>query len=123
MANTVRGARGEGVIMAGGREVHILYTNRALAEAEGQMGKSVLGVAQGFAGGDSSLGDLAHLLRAGMQAARRESGERRPVKLTEAYEVMDAVGFSEVASAVMQGVAAVLGYSADDEADDDTDPN
>lgn len=119
------GARGEEIIrLPDGKEVAVLFTNRALADAEGHMGKGVIGVAQGFAAGETSLTDLAHLLRAGMQAARRDRGElRRPVTLLDAYALMDAVGFTMCATAVMTAVAAVLGYTANDEADDDATPN
>ena len=59
-----------------------------------------------------------------MQAARRDRGElRRAVTLLDAYLVMDAVGFTVCATAVMTAVAAVLGYSATDEAADGADPN
>lgn len=110
------GARGEGIIEANGREIRVLFTNRALAEAEAQMGKSVIGVAQGFVDGQSGITELAHLLRAGMLAARRDAGERRATTMVEAYKVLDSAGFAAVAAVVMESVAAVLGYSAKGEA-------
>lgn len=111
-------ARGQEIIkLPDDREVVVLFTNRALADAEAQMGKSVIGVAQGFTAGQSTLTDLTHLLRTGMTAARRDAGDRRPVTMAEAYAVMDEVGFTAVAQAVMPALAAVLGYDGENGAD------
>jgi len=109
----VSGARGEATIIAGEREVRILFTNRALADAEAQIGKSIIAVAQGFADGSSGITETAHLLRAGMEAARRDAGEGgRTVALTDAYVVLDEAGFAAVATAVCEAIAAVLSYGA-----------
>lgn len=111
------------------REVRILFTNRALAEAEQAMGKGVIGVAQGFATGSTGLFEVAHLLRAGMEHARREAKQRgRPITLNDAYEVLDQCGFSRVAQTVMESVAAVLSYDPDNviplgEPENGADPN
>lgn len=119
---SVNGARGETTIQADGREIRLLYTNRALAEAEKQVGRSVIGIAQGFADGTSGITEVAHLLRAGMEAARRDGGGGgRVVSLNDAYQVLDELGFSAVTVAVMEGVAAVLSYGA--ESEDDESPN
>ena len=105
------GARGEATIQAGEREVPILFTNRALGEAEGEIGKSIIGVAQGFTEGTTGIGDIAHLLRAGMEAARRDAhagGSR--VTLNDAYQVLDEAGFTAVTVAVMEAVSVVLNF-------------
>lgn len=113
------GARGEATIQAGEREVRILFTNRALAEAEGQIGKSIIGVAQGFTEGTTGIGDIAHLLRAGMEAARRDAhAGGKVVTLKDAFQVLDEAGFSAVTVAVMEAVAAVLSFGTEDQ-----DPN
>jgi hypothetical protein len=105
------GARGEGIIQLDDREVAILFTNRALAQAEKAMGKSVLGVVGGLADGQAGVGDAAHLLQAGMEAARRDArAGGRPVTLDDAYEVMDQAGFSESITVVVSAVAAVISY-------------
>jgi hypothetical protein len=105
-------ARGEGVINVGDNEVQVLFTNKALAAAERQMGKSVLGVVNGFMDGVSGIGDLANLLQAGMEAARRDGRQMgKTVTLNDAYDVLDEVGFSGVATVVMEAVAVVLSYS------------
>lgn len=111
-------ARGEGVIPVDDKEVPVLYTNKALAAAERQMGKSVLGVSNGFLDGSAGIGDLAHLLQAGMEAARRDGRwGGRAVTLNDAYEVLDEVGFAGVAQVVMEAVATVLAYSNGADAD------
>jgi hypothetical protein len=110
------GARGEATIQAGEREVTILFTNRALAEAEGQIGKSIIGVAQGFAEGTTGIRDIAYLLQAGMEAARRDArAGGKVVTLNDAYQVLDAVGFTAVSVAVMEAVSAVLSFTGGDE--------
>lgn len=122
-------ARGEQFIQAGDREIKILFTNRALAEAEQAMGKSIIGVAQGLVNGQAGIIEVAHLLRTGMQAARREDGERPfAVQMDKAYRLLDEVGFATVTTAVMEAVTAVLGYNPEEEEDDgfqddDPDPN
>jgi hypothetical protein len=119
------GARGEGTISANGTEVHVLFTNRALATAQQSLGRGIVAVAQGFSDGSSGIIEVATLLQVGMEAARRDSrAGGRPVRLDDAYDVMDEVGFAGVASVVMEAVAAVLGYSGDGlHEDEDADPN
>lgn len=113
------GARGEATIsLDDGREVQVLYTNRALAEAEQALQQSVLEVAQGFADGHSGVYDVAVLLRCGMEAARREARMGGgAISLNNAYEVLDAAGFSAVAAQVMGAVAAVLSYAGGEAGD------
>lgn len=108
------GARGEATIQAGDREVRVLFTNRAIAEAEEQADKSIIEISQGYADGKSGIRELAVLLRAGMEAARREARiGGRPISMPAAYEVLDTAGFTAVAEAVMMAVAAVLSYGTD----------
>lgn len=116
-------ARGEGIIQAGNKEIRIRFDNRALAEAEQQMKKSVIGALRGFDGGESGITELAHLLRAGMQAARRGNNDKgKPATLIEAYGVLDRAGFATVANEVLVAVAAVLSNDGKDEDEDDS-PN
>ena len=118
------GARGGGIIEIGEREVAVLYTNYALATAERQMGRSVLAVAQGFAEGETSITELAYLLRAGMEAARRDARcGGKSITLPQAFEVLEEAGFVQVAEIVMLALAEVLGYDARDGEEDASDPN
>jgi hypothetical protein len=107
------GARSEKVILTDdGKEVRVLFTNRALAEAESQCGKSIIAISNGFQENKTGVTEVAALLRAGMEAARRDSHTgARAVTLQDAYELMDAAGFTEVVSVVMTAVADVIGYN------------
>lgn len=114
------GARGEGIIQANGREVHVLFNNRALAGAEKELGKGIIDLFSSFQTG-GSVNDIAVLLRHGMDAARRDLRlGGRPVSMLDVYSIMDDVGFTEVATVVIEGVSVVLGYS--DEDDEQTEP-
>ena len=115
------GARGEATIQLADREVTVLFTNRALAEVEQKLGRSILATAQGLAEGSTGIGELVILLRAGMEAARRDAREPGPaVALNTAYDVMDEAGFGPVVVAVMEAVSAVLAWGTSSE---DSDPN
>lgn len=115
--------RNDVIITAGEREVRVLFTNRALAEVEGQLKRSIIAIAQGFGDGSSGVTDIAYLLRAGMEAARRDARTAgQPVTLNDAYAVLDAAGFPKVSSEVMIAVAGVLS-GGDEETDEETDPN
>lgn len=118
------GARGEGTILAEGREVQVLYTNRAIAQAERALGRSILDVAQGFAEGQSGVGDVAVLLRAGMEAHRRDARVGgRAITVDDAYGVMDDAGFPAVSEVVMLAISDVLSYGVDASPDGETAPN
>jgi hypothetical protein len=113
----------EAIITAGEREVRVLFTNRALAEVEGQLKRPIIAIAQGFADGTSGVTDVAHVLRAGMEAARRDAHQSgHPVTLNDAYAVMDELSFGEICEAVMLAVARVLS-NGDGESDEEADPN
>jgi hypothetical protein len=108
------GARGDVSIQDGDHEVRLLYTNRALANAEHALGKSVIAVAQAFGSGGCGIYDVAQLLLAGMEAARQEArATGRAHTLGDAYAVMDRAGFTQAANAVMEGIAAVLSYGTE----------
>jgi len=112
------GARGETTLQAGDREIRLLFTNRALAEVEGALDKSIIGIAQGFSAGTSGVTELAHLLRAGMDAARRDArAGGRPIAINEAYAVLDEVGFAAAAQTVFLAIGAVLSYDGEDSGD------
>lgn len=105
--------------MAGEDEIDILFTNRALAQAEVQLGKTVLELAGDAADGNLGMGDVARLLLVGMQAAHRDNKlSGKPPSLNDAWDVMDAAGFSEVARVVFEALAAVLSYDPKEESDD-----
>jgi len=109
------GARGEGVIELTDHQVPILFTNRALADAEAKLGRAILATLQGLVDGTTGITEMVVLLQVGMQAAKRDAGERPfAVTLNEAYDVMDEAGFTAVTAAVAEASAAVLTYSHDE---------
>jgi hypothetical protein len=118
------GARGEGSIECpDGREVKLLYTNRALAEIEKALDRSIIEVLNRFGEGSSGIRETATILRSGMEAARRDGREGgRSITLNDAYAVLDEVGFAAAASEAFAAVGAVLSYNAEGEGGD-TDPN
>ena len=116
-------ARGEGYLRVDEDLETVLFTNRALAQAEVQLAKTVLEIATDAAEGRLGMGDVARLLVIGMQAARREAKSgRKPPNLNDAYDVMDIVGFSETARVVMEALAAVLSYDPNESKETDEDP-
>lgn len=122
------GARGETEIQVpDGDVVRLLYTNRALVDAERSLGQSIIGIAEGFTQNRSGLSEILVLLQAGMEAARHDAREGgRRVSERDAEKVMDAVGFAGVVGPVMEGVCEVLSFdpNSDDDADSDADdPN
>lgn len=103
------GARGDGVLTVEGEPVRVLFTNRALADAEAAVGRTVLQIVRDF----ESLGirETAQLLRVAMDAARRDDRSgTRAISMEDAWRVMDAVGFAEVATLLVQAISAVLSY-------------
>lgn len=112
------GARGEGTLEIDGREVRILFTNRALAQAEQRMNKGALAVVRELVAGEGKISDVAQLLREGMQAANRDNGHRREtVSLNDAYDLIDQVGIKTAMITVMEAMTAVLTYSGEEEPD------
>lgn len=108
------GARGEGLItLPGGDEVEILFTNRALAEADSRMTRPVFAVVlTDLPRGEVRLADLAQMLRSGVNAANRDRRRRETITMDQAYNIMDSVGISEVMRVVMFAAADVLKFSA-----------
>lgn len=122
------GARGERVIETEDGEVRVLFTNRALANAETQLNRGVFEVLADLQSG-GRIGDVAVLLQAGMEAARRDAREGgKPVSVAQAYAVLDEVGYATAVIAVVEAVAEVVSYTRErdasiQDAGDGADPN
>jgi hypothetical protein len=117
--------RGQATILSGEGEIHVLYNNRALAEAEKMLGRGILTALSGFSKGEFSVGDAAILLQVGMEHDRRAArvGGRR-VTIDDAYQLMDEVGLMTVAKPIFEAIAEVLSYDGGDEnTAKETDPN
>lgn len=111
------GARGEATIRPVGREVPVLFTNRALMTVEAELGKGIFEVLSSVRENKIAITDLMALLQAGMEAARMDAkaGGRR-VSRDDAIALFDEVGLAAVVGPVMTAVAAVLAYSDEEPA-------
>ena len=115
MSGAVRkGARSEVIVTVGDEEVELLFTNRALAEAERAMGK---GLWNGLQVNELRVDDVAYLIRAGLAAAQRERGRTgKPVSMEDVWRLMDAVGFQKALQIAAEAIAEVLTYEPEDDA-------
>ena len=106
------GARGEGIVEAEGQTYPVLFTNRALAQAEKALGKPLTGFLAVIMRNELGVGDTAQLLAIGIEFGRRDAKTGgKAYTLDDAYRIMDAVGFTAVAAVIMEAIAAVLVYS------------
>ncbi len=116
------GARGEGIIELLDENgnvtdtVPVLYTNRALAEAESMTGKTTLQLLNAALRKDMAIGEVAQLLAVGMEAARKDSKTgSRTLNINDAYRVMDHVGVRGVAATVYLAITAVFAYDQEEQ--------
>ena len=117
-------ARGEAILNVNGKEIPILFTNRALLIAEKQIGQPIMGVINAMSNMQISMGDLVALLRAGMEAARvdgRLGG--KPYSNENAMDVIEELGLTTVLVPVVEAVSAVISYNGQAEPDNETSPN
>ena len=111
------GARGEGQVEFRGETLPVLLTNRAIAETEKATGKTIVQLAQSGQSGAIGIDDIAQLLRAGLEYGRRDAETRRQTyTISDAYDVMDAIGFGACAKVVYLALADVLSYRGEDDA-------
>ena len=105
------GARGEGHVEYQGETLPVLLTNRAIAEAEKATGKTMVQLARTS---DIGIGDVVHLLRAGLEYGRRDANLRRKVySVDETYDIMDELGFTTCAKVVVSAMADVIAYRSE----------
>jgi hypothetical protein len=121
------GARGVRTIEVDGREITILFTNRALMSVEKQIGKGIIGFLNGFTlnSVDIGINDMVAFLRAGMEAARQDSRKSgKPVSNDDALDIIDQIGITAVIVPVMEAVAEVVSYNSQAESvEQGKDPN
>lgn len=109
------GARGETWIDEEGQQHALLFTNRALVEAEHALKRTVLDIASAATAGNLGVGDVARLALIGLEYSRRDRREnRRSYSIDEVMDILDEFGFTAVAAAVFSGLAAVLSYKRGD---------
>ena len=113
--------RGEGLIEAGGKEYQLFFNNKALAEAERVLGKSMGVLATQISTGLMSIGEVADLIVVGANAARREF-RTRAVMLNRdaALSIMDEIGFIPASQAVIEPLTEVLMYDPSDAQEDES---
>lgn len=117
----VTGARGEGIIELLDEDgnvtesIPVLFTNRALAEAESATGKPVLQLLTAATAQLMGVGEVAQLLAVGMEAARKEARTgSRVYTVNDAYRVMDHVGWKNVASVVYLAMTQAFAYDQEE---------
>jgi hypothetical protein len=115
------GARGEGYLELDGETFAVLFTNRALAEAERALGKSVVQIANAFGRDAIGVGDVAQLLTVGLEHARRDSRSRpQSYTINDAWDLLDKLGFAVVVEAVMLAIVQVISYRPTKDKDGET---
>jgi hypothetical protein len=101
------GARGEGYL----GDLPVLFTNRALAEAERVLGRTVTDLFKAAAVGSLGVEDTVRLLAIGLEYGRRDRKEARAnYTKDDAFGVMDIHGFTQVGKVVFEAMEAVLSY-------------
>jgi len=110
------GARGEGSITVDGEQLPILLTNRALAEVEKATDFRAFTLAiRGVEGIDLSINVLEHLMRAGLEYARRDAKDwgHSPYTIKDAQRIIDEVGIVPASMVILNAYRAVMTYGAD----------
>jgi len=90
------------------QEYQVLYTNRALLNVETWTGKSIIQIVRGFVDGKSGVNEIARLLQAGMDAARKDVGGGKQVTLDEALDALDDIGTINALNELQSAVGGVL---------------
>lgn len=118
----VTGARGEGIIELLDENgnvtetVPVLFTNRAIADAERATGKTVLQLLSAATRQEMGIGEVAQLLAVGMEAARKDSKTgSRALNINDAYRVMDHVGWKNCAAVVYPALTEVFAYDQEEQ--------
>ena len=106
-----RGARGEGILTVEGVEHRVLFTNRAMAEAERRTGRTISSLARAAAAGELTLNELVNLLVVGLEAARQSDHGAAVYTLQRAWDLMDSAGYMETMAVVIGAASEALTWS------------
>lgn len=98
----------EVLIQGENEEYRVLYTNRALLNVETWTGKSINQIISGFIDGKSGVHEIARLLQAGIDAARKDSGGGKQVTLDDALSALDDIGTVNALNQIQEAVIGVL---------------
>lgn len=111
--------RGGIVIQLEGREVPVVFTNAALADAEARLGMSIMVVVQGFVNQRSGVTQVGALLRAGMEAGKKASKiQGRTPTIQDAYKIMDEIGLAKAIELIIEPLNATLRFGIEEEPED-----
>jgi hypothetical protein len=116
------GARGEAYLVVDGEQRPILFTNRALSEAERLIGRALFGL---IMAGKTELTfeATAQLIWVGMEHGRRDARVGGAAyKISDAWAVMDACGIGPCVTAVFEAITAVMSYDGGKQADESPPP-
>jgi len=109
------GARGEGYLELDGKRYELLFTNRALVEAERLTEKSAMRFLRDAKAGDISIGDVAQYVSVGLRYSSRDGGvQGAGLDVNNAWRLLDGIGFETVAAVVLVALAAVMSYQRGD---------
>jgi hypothetical protein len=109
-----KGARGEGYLELDGETYAILFTNRAIAEAEQATGKTILQLVNAGASNGLGMREVSQLLTVGLTWARREGlGTARGNVAQDAWRLLDQLGFAACLEIVLTALADVIGFRSD----------
>ena len=105
-----QGARGEGYIDEENQQYPVLFTNRALAEAERALDQTILELMQNAT--RLGINAMATLLKIGLEEARKERRDNHAAyTVPDAIRIMDEFGYGRVTTVVAGAMAAVVTYS------------
>ena len=110
-------------VTIGDNEYTLLYNFAALADAEKRTGRKIMDLCNDAMAGSLSVTELAKMFMAGLEAGRKNSGRLgKPIREDRAFQLMGKAGFAATATWVYDGIAEVLGYDPDEDADDSENP-
>ena len=113
-----KGARGEMFLEQEGESHAVLFTLRALAEAEQRTGHGILAMLRGAS---FTINDIAAILLSGLEAGRRDGHTgARPYTMKRAMAMIEDLGYLTVAGEVISALSEVLDRDSDAEDADKT---
>ena len=107
----------EVIIQGETQEYRVLYTNRALLNVETWTGKSIMEIVAGYVSGKTGVNDIARMMQAGMDAARKDGGSGKQVTLDDALAALDDIGTVNAATEIADAVKGVLNRDKSDNPD------
>lgn len=106
--------RGEAFIeLDGEQQVGMLFTIRAISQAEKKIGTGILALIAETQAGTVGMEAVATLLQCGVMAYRNENGGKsKQATLEYAYDVIGAAGYSHAVEVIFEAIADALSYDS-----------